>query len=565
MKGGDVMRKRYLFLLITLLIIFSVTLVSGGKKEQPAGEAAKEEAVAAPEDIEKAIASEKNVAVINGFPVILPDPAQAVDWYDTQAVYNLYSPLIYPTPEGTLRPHLAEKWEAVGGKLDHWRFTLRRGVKFHDGTELTAEDVAFSMERLMKLGKGYSGIMGKVTAKTVDTYAVDFFLQKPNAVFPSTLTLFWPVNKDLLMKNLGPGDYGEYKDYGQDWLGAHDAGCGPYMMVSHSPGERMEAIRFKDYFLGWETPKLEQAPIERLIFIMNYESATLMMLLKGQQLDLEANGGFSRKTLQEINQSEGIHLNQVWPQSWTVWINATVPPTDDVHFRRALLYAYDYDAIMEQYAPYGAGEAGVIASSLPEFVKIPPQPRKQNLEKAREELKKSKYKPENVKVVFHYCAGLEAEEEIGLQLQADLAKLGINMEISGPPWPQYSEECAKPETTPNMTIFMFPIVYPSPDSFLYFMYYPDNIGGIYSAHWYTSEKIGNLIDRARETIDSNARMKIYQEAQKLIADEALALYPYEIPALFTSQDYLIGPREVFPIVGPTACMYNWRIDLTKKR
>ena len=554
-------KRTLLFILVVLLVISSVFLFGGGKKEETEKEkpVEKEKVVT-----EEAIPLEKSVVVINGMPVIVSDPGQAMDWYDTQVVYNLYSPLIYTTPEGRLRPHLAERWEAVDGKLDHWRFTLRSGVKFHDGTELTAEDVAFSMERLMAMGKGYSGIMGKVTAKVVDTYVVDFMLQKPNAVFPETLTLFWPLNKDLVLKNKTPGDYGEYGDYGQEWLNDHDAGCGPYKMVSHSPGERMEAERYKDYFLGWEEPRINEAPIERLIFIMNYETATLMMLLKSQQLDLEANGGFSRKTLKEIMDSPGINLNQTWPQDWTVWINTTVPPTDDVHFRRAILYAYDYEAITEQYAPYGAEEAGIIASALPGFIRIPPQPRRQNLEKAREELAKSKYNPEEVKVVFHYCAGLEAEEEIGLQLQADLAKLGIKLEIAGPPWPQYSEECAKAETTPNLTIFLFPIVYPSPDSFMYFMYYPDNVGGIYSAHWYKSDKFGRLIDRARETLDFDERLKIYKELQEMIASEALALFAYEIPAQFTSQDYLIGPKESFPIVGPTVNMYNWRIDLTKK-
>ncbi len=235
----------------------------------------------------------------------------------------------------------------------------------------------------MTLGKGYSGIMGKVTAKVVDKYTVDFLLTKPNAVFPNTLTLFWPLNKDLVLANKTSGEYGEFGDYGQEWLNEHDAGSGPYMMVSHSPGERMEAARFVDYFLGWEDPKPNEAPIERLIFIMNYETATLMMLLKSQQLDLEANGGFSRKTLKEIEDSPGIHLNQAWPQIWTVWINTTIPPTDDVHFRRALLYAYDYDSIMEQYSPFGAKEAGVIASGMPGFIRIPPQPRRQNLDKAQ--------------------------------------------------------------------------------------------------------------------------------------------------------------------------------------
>ncbi len=559
-------KRPLLFVLITLLIISSIFLVAGGAKK--AEEVEKEEEVMVEKEeavIEEEIPEVENVAVINGMPVIAPDPGVAMDWYDTQAVYNLYSPLIYPTTKGMLQPHLALDWKAVDGNLDHWRFTLRRGVKFHDGSELTAEDVVFSMERLMAMGKGYSGIMGKVTASEVDKYTVDFFLEKPNAIFPETLTLFWPLNKDLVLKNTKSGDYGKFGDYGQEWLGANDAGSGPYMMVSHSPGERMEAERFKDYFLGWENWKPNEVPIERLIFIMNWETATLMMLLKSGQLDLEANGGFSRKTLKEIVDTEGIHLNQAWPQDWTIWMNTTVAPTDDVHFRRAIMYAYDYEAIMEQYAPYGAKEAGIIATALPGFIQVPPQPRRQNLEKAKQELAMSKYDPKKVKVVYHYCAGLEAEEEIGLQLQADLAKLGIKLEIAGPPWPQYSEECGKPETTPNLTIFLFPIVYPSPDSFMYFMYYPDNVGGIYSAHWFVDDEIGRLIDKTRKTLDFEARLKTYRELQEKIASEAIAFYAYEIPALFTSQDYLVGPKEIFPIVGPTVNMHNWRINLTKKR
>ena len=147
-------------------------------------------------------------------------------------------------------------------------------------------------------------------------------------------------------------------------------------------------------------------------------------------------------------------------------------------------------------------------------------------------------------------------------MQADLVKLGIKHEKAGPPCPKYAEECAKAETIPNLTIFLFPFVYPSSDSF---MCYPDNVGGIYSAQWYKDEELGRLIDKARETLDFDARLKIYREQQEKIASEALALYAYEIPALLTSQDYPIGPGETFPVVGPTVNMYNWRIDLTKKQ
>lgn len=507
---------------------------------------------------------DENVVVINGMPVIQPDPALSMDWYDIQALFNLYSPLVYPTPEGIIRPHLAQDWEVVDGKPDHWRFTLRQGVKFHDGSELTSEDVVFSMDRFITMGKGFSGMLGKVNAIAVDKYVVDFILEKPNTVFPEILTLFFPLNKHLVLENIQAGKYGNFGDYGENWLMTHDAGSGSYIMASHKMGESMEATRFKEYFLGWENWGPNEEPIERLKFIMETETSTLMLLLKSGQLQLEANGAFSRQALKGIMDTKGLHLNQVWPQVWTVWMNTKVPPTDDVHFRNAILYAYDYEAILREYAPFGAQETGIYPSTLPGYIVIPPQPRQQNLEKAKEELALSKYNPADVKVVFHYCAGLEAEEEICLQLQADLSKLGVNVEIVGPTWPQYAAECATPETTPNLTIFMFPLNYISADSFIYYMYHPNNVGGIYAAHWYEDEELGQLIDQSREMLDFEKRPEIYQRIQEKIASQVLAFYPYEIPALFTSQDYLIGPKETFSVVGPTVNMHNWRINLTQK-
>lgn len=506
----------------------------------------------------------ENIVVITASPTILPDPALAMDWYDTQVCYNLYSPLVYPTPEGTIRPHLALDWEAVNDKVDHWQFKLRQGVKFHDGSEIKSEDIVFSMDRFITMGQGFSSMLGKVSTIAVDEYTVDFILEKPNAIFPEILTIFFPLNKDLVMKHIQPGKYGEFGDYGQDWLLTNDAGSGPYIMTLHKSGERMEAVRFKEYFLGWENWGQNEEPIEKLVFIMEQEISTEMLMFKSGQLTLDANGSFSRQIFKSILNTKGLRLNPTTTQVWTAWMNTKKPPTDDEHFRKAIQYAYDYDAILNEYAVFGAREAGIYPSILPGFISIPPQPRQQNLEKAREELALSKYDPAEVKVVFHYSGGMEAQEEMGLQLQSDLAKIGVKVEIVGVPWSKYSEECATPETTPNITMFNFTCCYPSTDFFLYYMYYPDIVGGIYSAHWDKDEEIGQLIDQSRVTLDSEKRVEIYQQIQRKIASKALAFYPYEIPTLFTSQAYLIGPKETFPMVGPNICMHNWRINLTLK-
>lgn len=518
-----------------------------------------------------AVAAVDNVAVINGYPVITADPAVASDWYDTEAMYNLYSPLVYPSPEGGVRPHLAAAWVAVDGDTTHWRFTLRPGVKFHSGNEMTAEDVAFSMTRFIAMGRGNSGPLGKVTASVIGPYTVDFMLEKPSAIFPDTLALFFPVEKALVMEHIDPsGNYGDFGDYGETWLATHDAGTGPYRMTSHIPGQRLEAVRFVDYFEGWSNVGWgpDEVPIERLIFIMETDYTTLMTLLKSGGLDLEINGGWTLPQLQDIQNDPKLDLAAVWAQNVTVWMNSKLPPTDDEHFRKAILYAFDYESIVGPWEAFGNGETGILLPDMAGYVPIEPQPRAQNLEMAREELALSKYANnlKDVKVVFHFCGGLDFEEEVGLQLQADMAQLGVTVEVAGPPWPQYSAECASAETTPNMTIFLFaPQSAPTHDYYTYSMFHPNGLGWIFEAHWYFEDQtILDLLEQTRAETDAAKRLELYEEVQPLIASHALAFYPYQKPTLFAHQAYIAGPKETIVFVGPSENMHNWRINLALK-
>jgi len=518
-----------------------------------------------------AVGEVDNVAVINGYPVITADPAAASDWYDTEAMYNLYSPLVYPDPAGGVRPHLATSWEAVGGDYTHWRFTLREGVKFHSGYEMTAEDVAFSMTRFIAMGKGNSGPLGQVAAQVVSDYAVDFLLDKPSAIFPDTLALFFVVEKDLVLENVDPnGSYGENGDYGENWLATHDAGTGPYMMTSHIPGQRLDAVRFVDYFEGWSDEGWgeNEVPIERLVFIMETDYTTLMTLLRSGDLDLEINGGWTLPQLEDIDEDSALDLTTVWAQNVTVWMNTQAPPTDDEHFRKAILYAFDYAGIVGPWQAFGNGETGILLPNMPGYVAIEPQPRQQDLQRAADELAMSKYADNlnAVTAVFHFCGGLDFEEDIGLQLQADMAQLGVNVEVAGPPWPEYSAECASPESTPNMTIFLFaPQAAPTHDYYTYSMFAPGGLGWIFEAHWYfEDQEIIDLLDATRAEADPVARLALYEQVQPLIADHALAFYPYQKPTLFAHQSYIVGPSETIVFVGPSENMHKWRINLELK-
>ena len=100
---------------------------------------------------------------------------------------------------------LATKWETTDNGLT-WIFDLRQGVKFHNGEELTAEDVVFSMERMLKMGEGYGYLYTNVIAeaKALDTYKVQFKLKETFGPFLSSLVRLYVLDKSQVTSNINP-------------------------------------------------------------------------------------------------------------------------------------------------------------------------------------------------------------------------------------------------------------------------------------------------------------------------------------------------------------------------
>lgn len=511
----------------------------------------------------------ESIAVVTGFASIISDPGVASDWYDSEAAYNLYSPLVFPAPNGGIQPHVATEWDAVGGNLAVWQFTIRQDVKFHDGSLLTADDVAFSMERLMALGAGLSGTLGKVlSAEVVAPDKVQFTLEKPNALFPDTLVNFWIVNKDLVLQHIAEGKYGSLGDYGTDWLLTHDAGSGPYVMLECDVNDHLKAERFDDYFLGWSDPEGYFAarsptaePIDFLSMICVTEPGTGTAMMRARQID-QSTVWWSSSTMETLTDTRGISI-QYYPFALAVVeLNTQKPPTDDLHFRRAMAYALDYDGIEAVFPHSEAGSP--IPSSFPGYDKNLPLLRR-NLDLARAELAQSEYQPGDYPVVIHWCAGVDSEALIIMKFQANLAELGIHADVSPVPWTVLASEIASPETAPNGSCMLLTPSYPSADTFLYYMYHPAVQGTTYSAQWLEDDQLGEWLDQSRLTLDVAERNALYSRIANRIVDLAPVIYAVNAPQPHPTQDYLIGPQYAYQMVGPNLCMWQYRIDLTLKK
>jgi peptide/nickel transport system substrate-binding protein len=170
----------------------------------------------------------KLVSTWNAFDVL--DPHVKYDVSAAAFNLNMYDNLLrYQGNPPQIVPWLAERDEAADGGR-RWTFHLRRGVKFHDGSEFTAEAVHYSFTRLLALGKGPSAIFRRMglTAeriRIVDSYSVEFNLDQSFGPFRVAIPLVSIVNPALLKTHEQDGDWGE------KWLARNEAGSGAFRLV----------------------------------------------------------------------------------------------------------------------------------------------------------------------------------------------------------------------------------------------------------------------------------------------------------------------------------------------
>src|SRR5713226_4046133 len=179
------------------------------------------------------------------------DPHQILDLGATAYALNVYDNLFrYEDNPAKMQPWLVESHTMSPDGLT-WDFKLHHGVKFHDGSELTADDVVYSFQRVLALGKAPAAPFlpilkpGSVTAP--DPYSVRFRLERAYGPFFGTLAIVAIVNSRLLKAQEKDGDWAA------GWLSSNDAGSGAYRTIpaSYVPNEHVDMERFPDHFIGW--------------------------------------------------------------------------------------------------------------------------------------------------------------------------------------------------------------------------------------------------------------------------------------------------------------------------
>lgn len=267
------------------------------------------------------------------------DPAAYRDRDTETVIRNIYDGLVTRTPDGEVVPEIAESWEQPDPTT--YIFKLRRGIKFHNGEELTADDVVFTFERILAddgLDGQPSPRKGLVeplqSVEKVDDYTVRMKLAKPSAAFLQLL-----VHTQIV-----PKDYVE--EVGSRGLSEHPVGAGPFKFVEGSLDGQIVLERFDGYYGGSpELPPVGPAKVRRVVFRMMPEPATRIAALKSgevhivQEVPPDMVADLERDPNVQVKVTQGTRL-------YMIELNNKV--LSDPRVRQALNYAIDWDAILQE-------------------------------------------------------------------------------------------------------------------------------------------------------------------------------------------------------------------------
>ena len=475
--------------------------------------------------------------------VLLPyyiDPAVGSDFTGSIILCNIYDSLVFPNRDGSVKPLLAKSWEISEDGLTY-TFELVSGVKFHNGDELTADDVVFSLNRIITIGEGFGYLFSTSVeeAKALEKYKVQITLKKPFGPFLGTLVRLYILNENQVMSNIKKeGPYGEFGDYGKEWLAWHDAGSGPYKVKELKPEEYFLMEQFNDYWAGWENKDAPQYVKE----IGTTDPITVRTLVSRGELEITDSYQLP-ENLSIIDQIPNTEVSSLFFGSVQyILMNNKKPPTDDIHFRKALAYCIDYEQIIKQAYP-GSLPAALVSSFVP-GCNPDVKPVKMDLAKAEEEIKQSPYygKLDQYPFELHWNSNNLLKGKIALIVQANAAKVGIKVDIVKLPWLSLVENAAKMESTPTGAIIAVAPHYAEAGTVLESMYHSNSCGTYEQAVWWQDPEIDAIIEDAINTIDQKERFQKYYAIQEKIANffPYINLADYAVSQAHRS-DYVVFP------------------------
>lgn len=480
------------------LVCGALTIALGACSGDKAGESSSQITIGIPQDIEDSL-----------------DPHKAVAAGTKEVLFNLYEGLVKPDSSGELQPAIASDY-SISEDATTYTFTLREGVKFHDGSMVTAEDVKYSIDRCADTTNGeplveaYSNIksVNIVDEKTVEvvlnTADSDFLANMTTAIIPAS--------------NENPD--------------TNPIGTGPYRYVSRSPQENFVVEKFDEY---WGTP----ANIENVTFRVCANADSIVMNLQGGSIDM-----FARLTTTQASQlgDQFDVLEGTMNLVQALYLNNAVEPFNDERVRQALCYAVDPQGIMDLISDGKGTEIG--SSMFPAFEKYyMPELNdvyNQDFDKAKELLAEAGY-PDGFSFTITVPSNYQQHIDTAQVLVEQLKNIGVTAEIELVEWETWVSEAytnrnfeatvvGVDASSLTASALLSRFVSDAPNNFINFS------NADYDAAY----------ARAEAAVDDKEKTEAYKECERLLAEHAANVYIQDLPCLVALNKKYAG-YEFYPL------------------
>jgi len=423
-----------------------------------------------------------------------------------------------------VEPDLATGWTVSDDGLV-WTFTLRRTARFADGTPVDAHAVVYSFERLLAIGEGPADAfptLAKVEA--VDDYTVRFTLSEPFAPFLLTL-----ANNGAGIVNPRLAEREVNGDLGRGYLAEHTMGSGPYQLERWDKDQQLRLVP-NPYYDG-------PAPAFRMVvfLVIKDPSARRLQLERG---DIDIAEALPLDQLETLRVRPGIRVEDYPSLRVTyLYLNNQRWPLNDVRVRQAISYAVDYDAII----------AGVMLGNAVQMRGPVPQGMwshdpglyqyRRDLERARALLREAGVSG-GLRLGYLYSPVYPEWEQIGLAVQAQLAEAGIQLKLQ--PYAYATMRAMLDEGQFDIAVGNWTPDFADPYMFMNY-WFDSEYGGLPgNRSFYANPEVDRLIRAAAVVTDINERTRLYQEAQRIVVDEAAYVYLYQQNYQVAMRDNVVG-------------------------
>ncbi len=437
------------------------------------------------------------------------DPAVTMDNSAYKLGYYSYERLLeYDGEKTDLIPGLAKEWQ-VSPDNKVYTFTLAQGHKFADGTEVTADAVKFTFDRVLKVGKGPSDSFNMIEEINVQgPYKVEFKLKEPYPLFlPRFAGNPGSIVNPKVMEHEKDGDLA------QGWLAVNTAGSGPYQLAEYKKGQ---------YYKYVPNPNASKQPkIGTVFFQINSDvSATRLKLAKGE---IDIAEGIPVEQMLELEKEPNVELIKR-PSLLVDYVYMNIGKGNDalkdVKVRQAISYATNYQAIIKNIQKDTAVQ---LRGPIPEGLWGHDENAKMynyDVEKAKQLMSESG--KSGIELTLLYTDQRPLWEPLALALQNDLSQIGIKVKLNKVAYATMREMLDKGEF--DLSLGMWTPDTADPWEFMTPWFDSERWGLSGNRSFYKNDQVDKMVREAASLQDKEQRLKLYQEVTKIVNEDAVYVY-----------------------------------------